>query len=47
MLASVVGYTLFLGVALPGLWLEPLGSLLKNLALIPALLVLYVLADRR
>lgn len=47
MLVSVVAYTLFIGIALPTFWLEPFGALLKNLPLIPALLMLLVLADRR
>jgi len=40
MLVSVLGYTLVFGIALPNLWLDPLGGLLKNLAVIPALLVM-------
>ncbi len=40
MLVSVLAYTLILGIALPELWLDPLGGLLKNLAVIPALLVM-------
>lgn len=43
----LLAYTLFLGIALPALWLEPFGSLLKNLPLIPAVLILFVLQDRR
>ena len=40
MLVSVLAYTLVFGIALPNLWLDPLGGLLKNLAVIPALLVM-------
>ncbi len=47
MLFMLVAYTLLLGSALPALWLEPFGSLLKNLPLIPAVLILLVLQDRR
>ncbi|WDS35732.1 SDR family oxidoreductase [Pseudoxanthomonas sp.] len=47
MLALVGGYTLAFGLAVPALWLEPLGGLLKNLVLLPALAVLWVLAERR
>ena len=47
MLFMLIVYTLFLGIALPTLWLEPFGSLLKNLPLIPAVLILLVLQDRR
>ena len=40
MLASVLGYTVLIGVFWPLTWLEPFGGLVKNLALIPALLFL-------
>ena len=40
MLASVLGYTLLIGALWPAYWIDPLGGLLKNLALIPALLLL-------
>jgi len=35
------------GLALPVQFLDPLGGLLKNVVLIPALAVLWVLVDRR
>lgn len=44
---SVVAYTLGLGGVLPTLWLDPLGGLAKNLVVLPALAVLWVLLDRR
>lgn len=44
---SLLGYTLFIGIALPGSWLEAFGGILKNLALMPALLVLAATAERR
>ena len=47
MFASVLAYTLVFGIALPALWLEPLGGLAKNLLVLPALAVAWVLADRR
>lgn len=47
MLASLLGYTLMFGVLLPVLWLDPLGGLLKNLIVLPALIILFVLLDRR
>lgn len=47
MAISVAAYTLVFGIALPALWLEPLGGLAKNLAVMPALAVLWVLSDRR
>jgi DoxX-like protein len=40
-------YTFFIGVVFPSLWLEPFGGLLKNLPLIPAVLVMGVLSRRR
>ncbi len=47
MALSVVAYTLAFGVAAPGAWLDPLGGLAKNLALLPAIMAAWVLADRR
>ncbi|KQZ57105.1 MULTISPECIES: SDR family oxidoreductase [unclassified Lysobacter] len=44
---SVAAYTLVFGALLPGLWLDPLGGLAKNLVLLPALAVAWVLAERR
>ncbi|HRD73338.1 MAG TPA: SDR family oxidoreductase, partial [Aquimonas sp.] len=46
-LGMVSGYTLVFGALLPALWLDPLGGLAKNLVLLPALAVLWVLSDRR
>lgn len=46
-LLLVLGYTLCFGAVLPTLWLDPLGGLAKNLVLLPALAVLWVLSDRR
>ncbi len=40
MLASVLGYTLLIGTLWSEYWLDPFGGLLKNLALVPALLFL-------
>lgn len=47
MTAMVLGYTLVFGLLAPALWLDPLGGLAKNLVVLPALAVLYVLSDRR
>ena len=47
MLALLGTYTVTFGAALPVLWLDPLGGLAKNLVLVPALAVLWVLSDRR
>jgi uncharacterized membrane protein YphA (DoxX/SURF4 family) len=46
-LVSVAAYTFVLGVFAPTLWLDLAGGLAKNLALIPALLVLLALSERR
>jgi uncharacterized protein YbjT (DUF2867 family) len=43
----VGGYTLMLGLALPALWLEPFGGLLKNLAVLSLILVVAALAEDR
>ncbi|MBL8343595.1 MAG: SDR family oxidoreductase [Rubrivivax sp.] len=47
MIATVLAYTVVFGFWLPSLWLDPLGGLAKNLALLPALAVLWVLVERR
>lgn len=47
MFASVLAYTGFLGIAAPELWLHPFGPLLKNVVLIPALLIMMALEDPR
>lgn len=47
MLVLVLAYTLVFGSAMPVAWLDPLGGLAKNLVILPALAVLWVLADRR
>ncbi|KAF1706146.1 SDR family oxidoreductase [Pseudoxanthomonas sacheonensis] len=47
MMALVLVYTLVFGIALPTLWLDPLGGLAKNLVVLPALAVLWVLSERR
>jgi hypothetical protein len=47
MFAITVAYTLFVGALAPRLWFEPLGSVLKNLVILPATLIAIVLADRR
>lgn len=47
MLLLVLAYTLVFGVVLPAQWLDPLGGLAKNLVVLPALAVLWVLAQRR
>lgn len=46
-MALVLIYTVVFGVALPALWLDPLGGLAKNLVILPALAVLWVLSERR
>jgi hypothetical protein len=47
MCVSLLVYTVFIGVVFPSLWFEPFGGLLKNWPLIPAVLVMGVLAGRR
>lgn len=47
LLLVVIGYTLILGIGMPGLWLDPWGALAKNLTILPAILVWRVLDDRR
>lgn len=44
---SVLAYTVVFGILLPMQWLDPLGGLAKNLVVLPALAVAWVLADRR
>ena len=47
MATSVLTYTAAFGLLLPALWLEPLGGLAKNLVILPALALAWVLAERR
>jgi uncharacterized protein YbjT (DUF2867 family) len=47
MLISLLSYTLFIGFTMPAMWLEPFGGLLKNIALIPAVLVMMATANRK
>lgn len=47
MVFSLIVYTIFLGIWLPDLWLEPFGALIKNIPLIPAVLIMMVIDDIR
>lgn len=47
MLGMATGYLALFALALPGALMDPLGSLIKNIAIIPALAVLWVLVERR
>jgi uncharacterized protein YbjT (DUF2867 family) len=47
MLAMLLGYTFGIGIAWPIHWLDPFGSLLKNLPLMAALALLLVTEERR
>lgn len=47
MLVSVLAYTLGVGLLAPALWLDPLGGLLKNLAIAGLLLVALAIEDAR
>jgi hypothetical protein len=46
-LAVVIGYTLVIGFALPALWLDPLGPLLKNIPILLAIAVHGAIGDQR
>jgi uncharacterized protein YbjT (DUF2867 family) len=46
-ISVILGYTAGLGIALPQLWLDPLGPLIKNLPILMLVLVHRVLADQR
>jgi hypothetical protein len=45
-IALVLSYTLIITVRLPELWLEPFGSVLKNIPILVALAILYELEER-
>jgi hypothetical protein len=47
LLVLVAGYTVVLGLGLPALWFDPFGGLVKNLVLLPAIVVYLVLVDVR
>lgn len=47
MAACVLGYTIAFSLWSPASWLSPLGGLAKNLVVLPAIAVLWVLSDRR
>lgn len=46
-LLTVSGYTLVIGLAMPGLWLDPLGPLLKNIPILALILVHGAIGYRR
>ena len=46
-LLVVGGYTVVIGAILPHLWLDPLGSLLKNLPIMVAIAIYGVIGDKR
>ena len=45
MLVSVLGYSVVFSAFMPDLWLEPMGGLLKNLLVLPALIFLLLTED--
>ena len=45
--AVVFGYTVAIGVTMPGLWLDPMGPLLKNLPILALILVHGAIGSRR
>lgn len=47
MLVSVLMYLVAFSSAVPGAWMAPLGGLAKNLVLLPALAIAWVLVERR
>lgn len=46
-LAVVAGYTVVIGTALPALWLDPLGPLLKNLPIMVAIAIYGAIGNKR
>lgn len=46
-LALVIGYTLTLTLLTPGLWLDPLGPIVKNIAVLAATLAMLAIEDER
>ena len=46
-LLVVLGYSIVIGIALPALWLDPLGPLLKNLPILALILVHGAIGDKR
>lgn len=46
-LAMISGYTLVIGIGLPGLWTDPLGPLLKNLPILALVLVHGAIGNNR
>jgi uncharacterized protein YbjT (DUF2867 family) len=46
-LCVILGYTMVIGIALPGLWLDPLGPLLKNVPIMVLVLVHGAIGNRR
>ena len=45
--AMVLAYTFVFGLFQPGQWFDPLGGLAKNLVVLPAIAIAWVLVDRR
>lgn len=44
---TIIFYTIFITLTLPNLWLEPFGSILKNLPILALIFNLYLLSDDR
>ena len=47
MILMLLGYSVFIGLFLPRFWIEPFGSLIKNIPLLPAILIAMVLDQKR
>lgn len=43
----ILAYTCMLVVLWPGRWMDPLGGMARNLAVLPALAMSWVLSERR
>lgn len=46
-IALIVGYTAIISIKLPEFWLHPYGPILKNLPMVAAIYMLYVLEERK
>jgi uncharacterized protein YbjT (DUF2867 family) len=47
MLLMLLAYSLFVGLLIPRFWMEPFGSLIKNIPLLPAILMVMVMDQKR
>ena len=47
MVLMLLGYSIFIGLLLPRIWIDPFGSLIKNIPLLPAILIAMALDQKR